>query len=121
MAINKYFRLGIDIEDTIRNDKDIFNFCTYYNKENGYNIRYDFDNYNNNTVRYYQSMKGKSLEKFKIDLYTNKEIAKYGISNFPCIICNDNSEFPDDVDYRFYIGKCRQLLNEIENVQLSLF
>lgn len=121
MAINKYFMLGIDIEDTIRNNRDIFNFCTYYNKENGYNIRYDFYNYNNNTVRYYQSTKGKSLEKFKIDLYTNKEIAKYGISNFPCIICNDNSVFPDDIDYRFYIGKCRQLLNEIENVQLNLF
>lgn len=121
IVLNEYFRFGINIENRILEERNIFNFCTYYNKEKDYNIRYDFKDYNENTIRYYQSTNGKSLEKYKVDAYTNKEIAKYGITKYPCTLCNDNTVFPNDVDYRFYIGKCKQLINEIENIQLNLF
>lgn len=120
-ALFEYFVHGVSVNETIKNCKDIFKFCSYCNVEDGWDILYGFEKYDSNILRYYCSINGKALEKYKLDLYTNKISSRLPIIKNPCTKCDINDNFPDNVDYRFYIGRCESIISEIENVQLSLF
>ena len=34
---------------------------------------------------------------------------------------NSITKFPNDVDYEYYIGECKKIINQFECKQLSLF
>lgn len=120
-ALKQYFIYGTDVETTIKSCKNIFDFCTYYKKESDWEIVYNNNIINTNLIRYYHAVSGFGIAKQKIDLYTNKVTKTILLSKNQCVVCDDNTVFPNNVDYRYYISKCKQIINEIENIQLNLF
>lgn len=120
-ALYRYIMLGEDIENTIKSCNDIFMFCTYYKRDKDCNVSYGSDQIDGDVFRYYHSVDGSNLVRFKVDVYTNKILSTVVVSERPCTLCDDNRALPNNIDYQYYIGKCKQIINEIENVQLKLF
>lgn len=120
-ALHDNIHYGKSIEQTIMESNDVFDFCTYYSKESGYEILYDNKPYDKYVARFYYSTKGYALNKIKKDIYTNKITSSVIISKSACKLCDNNQIFPDDVDYRYYINICNKILSEMKSVQMSLF
>lgn len=142
-AVHKYFKDNIPVEETIRNHKNIFDFCggvrAKYSEKSG-NSHYEIhsikegDFYKqklSKTVRYYISNKGGTL----IKVYENgdwehveapmkkgvKQIKDWKVTYFNKSYFLEN--FNDyNIDYSYYIIKAKDWIYQIENKnQLKLF
>lgn len=122
-ALTKYFIDKIPIETTIKECKDLNQFITYQKVSKAFQVEL-----NNQLIqrinRYYISTNGYYLYKCRLD-ENNK---RYGYINMlkgkGIKIVNDFNqikEFPNDIDYRYYIGECQKIINEFERIQLTLF
>ena len=121
-ALNKYFADGIPIEQTIKDCKDLNKFITYQKADKKFHVEY-----NNQLIsrinRYYVSTNGPYLYKCEIidgkrEGYTNM-LKSSGVT----IVNNldEINEFPNNVNYNYYIAECRKILFPFLHVQPSLF
>ncbi len=124
LALSEYFINNIPVEDTIRNHKNIYDFCGRQKfKSDSYGVTYELiagDIYpikQQKNVRYYISKKG---HKFIKHYNSGKQaIINEGI---PVIIFNQFIEKENyDIDYDYYIRKVNEQIRTIVTNQLELF
>ncbi len=131
IALSNYFFNNIPVEETIREWKNIYDFCgkQKFNSDSyGQTSELRYDNNNNpfqyiekqqKNVRYYISNKGKSFVK-KYTKGTSEVINKgYEVTIFNKYEEKDMKDY--DINYNFYIYSCHKEILSIENRQLNLF
>jgi len=128
LALVKYYTEGIPIEDTIKNHKDILDFCLSSNIGNQFDL-YSIKIVNGQViekeiqkhVRYYVSNKGSSLIKRNFNTGSESKMTK----GFNKTVFNDfiiKDEY--DINYNYYVKEAYKLINKIEGKdkdQLTLF
>lgn len=121
-ALTEYFVNNIPIEQTIKESRDINDFITYQKISKEFSVEY-----NNELIshinRYYVSRLAPYLFKCKV-----KDGKRSGYINMlkghgVRIVNNldEITEFPTNIDYDYYIGECKKIINQFECQQLSLF
>lgn len=130
LAAKNYFVYGIPIEKTIRENRDIFNFCMRL-KTNSKSVPYfkhmEFGNIVEDqldrTTRYYMGKgpySGIIIKKFD----EGKRVTGVNVG-YSCILFNKyfKCENWDDykIDYQFYIAEANKLKNPLVNKELDLF
>ena len=129
IALEKYFVHGIPIADTIKNHRDIFDFCLmtrctkhfdpyYHTIEKGQIIKRKLSK----TVRYFASKKGGFL--FKKEVNTGKLTGV--LTGQTITLFNKKYDVPFEeynIDYLYYIKECNKIIEAITPSveQLSLF
>lgn len=116
-ALEQYFVYGVDPETFIKggeeNGLSIFDFCVSKKVNKQFHVRWG-EEVVQNLNRYYFSRKGKYL--IKVRNTTGQELHMH--KDNPAIIYNKHtpgkklSEY--DIDYRYYIGRVKKLINEME-------
>ena len=119
-ALIKYFADNIPVEDTIKNCKNIHDFIAYQKIGKQFAVDWGETKNINHINRFYYSTDGGFLMKREKD--TGK-IIKVDSNNGVTILNTipKDYQFPKNVNYRYYIGRCKKIINLLENVQLSLF
>ena len=132
IALRDYFIDNIPVEKTIRENKDIFDFCCFNKKrgESRFEIRYSDKTENlGKVIRYYVSAdNGGTIVKIMPPLEKKvKEAELIGTiskereisiqKDYKCVIFNkfikkDIKEY--NIDYNFYISKCQKIIKSIE-------
>lgn len=131
IALRDYFIKNISVEETIRNHKDIYDFCLRLKTDSRFIPTYNYldkdDNFKyktrklSRTTRYYISNKGGSLLKLKNHSGTGNKATAVN-KGFVVQIFNNFEERKDyDINYQFYISECYKIINSIEDKQLNLF
>ena len=131
IALSEYFVNGIPIEQTIKNHKNIYDFCgrqKFDSKSKGqisYVKQDDVGNYieisedTNKNTRYYVSNKGSVFTK----VYKSGE--KEAINKGYLVTLFDNYVNKDwdsyDINYQFYIKEANKEIDSIIDKQLTLF
>jgi len=125
IALNAFFINGTPIADTIRNHKDIYDFCTAKKTDKKFKNEYHIlkDGEANITpmqqsVRYFVSTNGGTL--YKRDPEEHKLIA-YCVGKRVTLF-NDYYKSKDyNIDYTYYIHETQKIIDEIIKPQLKLF
>lgn len=131
IALKEYFINNVPIYKTIKNHKNIYDFCigkkatgkTYYMTVDGYGV-YE---YNDKVIRYYIKRDGRLLFK-QLDEERRSAVNKgFKVKMFMEYFDSDDYE----IDYMYYINECRKIINPIEisardvaskkNKQLDIF
>lgn len=139
-AVYKYFKNNISVEKTIKNHKNIFDFCggvrSKWSEKSG-KSHYELHSIKNGelhkqklskTVRYFISNKGSTLIKVYENGNWEHVEAPYKKKNKvvkPWKVTYFNKSYQSDdydIDYSYYIIKAKEWIAEIENKQqLTLF
>lgn len=122
-AINKYLADNIPIQETICNCRDLKKFLTFQKVSRGFSVEY-----NNNLIthinRYYVSTNGAYLYKCKLDKDGKRSGYINMLSGHGVIIANDLNEikeFPNDINYKYYISEANKIITRFTHKQLNLF
>ena len=121
-ALNEYFVNHTPVETTIKSCTNINDFITYQKVSKEFSVEYN-GKLISHINRYYISKLAPYLFKCKVKNnirsgYINM-LKGHGVK-----IVNDLNlitEFPTDIDYDYYIGECKKIINQFECQQLSLF
>jgi hypothetical protein len=126
-ALYDYFIKGIKPEDTVRQCKNILQFCTAKKTDDKFdNYRFYIEDYEikreklQNTVRFFVAKSGDQL--YKVDKKTGETInycAGYNIEILNDVDDTNISKF--NVNHNYYISECYKVINQIEDKQLKLF
>ena len=126
-ALINYFADGISVEDTVYGSKDINDFITYQKVDKKFSVEY-----NNQLIsrinRYYVSTGKNSYYLYKCivdrdgkrDNYMNL-LKSSGVTIINNLSDIDLHGFPDNVNYRYYIGEINKIVSLFTNKQLTLF
>lgn len=122
-AINKCLADGINITDTIINCKDLNKFITYQKVSKTFSVEYA-SKLITRINRYYVSVAGHALLKCKVaedGTRTNyiSLLSGYGVTivnNF-----DEIKEFPQDINYSYYITEASKITSVFQHKQLKLF
>jgi hypothetical protein len=126
IALKQYYIYNIPIEETVRNHKDIFDFClrlktniksapfyTYLDGNKIVNKRLD------RTTRYYVSNTGGMLTKEFDEKRSSGVNVGYVVTLFNNFINKPMNEY--NINYNFYIAETYKIKNAVDDGQLSLF
>lgn len=119
-ALIKYFADGIPVEKTIKECNDIHDFISYQKIGKQFAVDIGTKQNINHINRFYYSTNGDFL--IKRDKDTGKQIkvnSNYGVTLMNVI--PKNCKLPKNVNYQYYIGQCKKIINELKNIQLTLF
>ena len=122
-AINNYLSDGIPIEETIRNCKDLNDFITYQKVDKKFKVEYN-GKLIQHINRYYCATNGYNLFKCEVDANGRRDRYINMLKSSGIIICNnldEFSEFPNNINYRYYINEANKIIDSFRYVQLSLF
>lgn len=122
-AINNYFTNNIPVEETIKSSKNLNDFITYQKVDKKFKVEY-----NNKLIqrinRYYCATNGYNLYKCKV----NDAGVRYDYINMlkssGVTICNNLEEmkqFPNNINYRYYINEANKIIHQLKCVQTSLY
>ena len=122
--MSEYFFNNIPIEKTIKDHKNIYDFCgrQKFGRDSYGMIHFLKNNESKGekqqkNVRYYISNDGATFYK-----YYNKGTSEVIHKGFKVTIFNNYIQKEDyNIDYSFYISECNKIINVIEDKQLSLF
>lgn len=122
-AINKCLIDGISVVDTITNCKNIHKFITYQKVSKDYCVEYD-GKLIQRINRFYFSNNAPWLYKCKVDINGNrtnyiKLNSQTGVSI--CNVIDENFEFPNDINYYYYIKEAQKIVDLFKCQQLTLF
>ena len=122
-AINKCLIDNIPVTETIRNCKNIHKFITYQKVSKDYCVEYD-GKLIQRINRFYFSKTAPWLYKCKVDSNGNR--SKYIKLNSQtgvqiCNVINKDFEFPDDINYEYYIKEAQKIVDLFKCKQLTLF
>jgi hypothetical protein len=126
LAIQEYYVNNIEIEETIYNHKDIYDFCgrQKFNKDSYGEIHYLKDNKivvekQQKNVRYYISKSNKKFVKQYLKGSTELINKGYEVEIFNQFI---NKEFKNyEINYNFYITEAKKIIQTLEPKQMVLF
>ena len=121
-ALNAYFVDGIPVAEAIRNCKDINDFITYQKADKKFSVEYE-GKLISRINRYYASTNGAYLYKCVVDgKYRNNYTNMLKASGVTLVNnLEDIKEFPNNVNYAYYIVECNKITAQFNNVQLNLF
>jgi len=130
-AIQNYFGKGIPVEKTITESTSIWDFVKFERVGRQFEVVWR-EQPQQRTNRFYVSKKGaylykvKSEEKFDpktgkmITVKTHQHLIKgFGVQLMNRHTPKDIAEY--EIDHRYYIKQCKDLINEIEPMQTTLF
>lgn len=122
-AINKCLIDGIPVVDTITNCKNIHKFITYQKVSKDYCVEYN-GKLIQRINRFYFSNNAPWLYKCKVDINGNrtnyiKLNSQTGVSI--CNVIDENFEFPNDINYHYYIKEAQKIVDLFKCQQLTLF
>ena len=125
LALNEYFKHDTPIDETIKNHKDIYDFCTSQKTDKKFHNEFHsiIDGKGKvekiqQSVRYYVSITGGAL--LKCEPATTRKI-NYCVGRNVTLF-NDYFEVKDyDIDYGYYIHEAQKIVDVIDNPQLKLF
>lgn len=119
IAISNYFLHNIPIMETLKNHKDILDFCKTQNVGKQFDVVYNTvingnitSVYSQRHVRFYVSTKGVVLQKEHNVTHKRSRLA----SGLPVKILNSLDDVPielRDIDYRYYYDEAYKILNPI--------
>lgn len=131
IALKEYFIDGVPIEETIKQHKNIFDFCIgLRSKQNSYfeeRFVKDKKTYKNKlqkTIRYFISKKGSNLYKIYSDnrVQTINVHPQKGKAWYQTVInkIDTNIDYISMINYDYYIYETKKIINQIEKQQLTL-
>lgn len=119
-AVYEYFANNVPVMETLRNHKDILDFCKTQNIGRKFNICYDkvvdgkiVTVYAQKHCRFYASSKGVVIQ--KEDTTTGKKSVLCG--GLPVILLNNLDDKPieeRDINYGYYYSECLKFINPIK-------
>lgn len=119
IAVSNYFLHNIPIMETLKNHKDILDFCKTQNVGKQFDVVYDtvIDGnitsvYSQRHVRFYVSTKGVVLQKEHNMTHKRSRLA----SGLPVKILNSLDDMPiefRDIDYKYYYDEAYKIINPI--------
>ena len=119
-AVYEYFANNVPVMETLRNHRDILDFCKTQNIGRKFNICYDkVENgkivtiYTQKHCRFYASSKGVVIQ--KEDSTTGKKSVLCG--GLPVILLNNLDDKPieeRDINYAYYYNECMKFINPIK-------
>ncbi len=130
IALSEYFINNIPVEETIKNHKNIYDFCArqkFTGKNYGVTHTLSYENgtpfdkieRQQKNVRYYISNKGSTFIKHYEDESTEVINKGYQVNVFNNYV---EKEFKDyDINYQYYIKETNKIINTIVNNQMCLF
>jgi DNA-binding transcriptional ArsR family regulator len=126
LAISDYFLNNVPVEESLKNNKNIYDFCKTFNATHGWTCEtLDIDeigiesnlNPEQKINRYYMSAIGKRFRKIKeerkIEIEANKKV----------IIFNKFVEISFEeyeIDYSYYVDECYKIINKINGTEERL-
>lgn len=128
IALEAYYLRGIPVEETIRNHKDIFDFCIAKKFPKPWYGRWEYiENgekrtiYFKKNIRYYVSNKGSFLYKVEDHPDPNQRRESqlsvgYSVTPFNLFVQKDNY----DINYGYYISETKKIINSINDGQLKM-
>lgn len=131
IALSEYFINNIPVEDTIRNHKNIYDFCArqkFTGKNYGvtHTLSYDEDGIpfdkierQQKNVRYYISNKGSTFIKHYEDESTEVINKGYQITVFNNYVEKNMEDY--SINYQYYIKETNKIINTIVSNQMQLF
>ena len=112
-SIEEFVKFGTPVEQTIRQNSNILDFCYSYKATKNFKVLYQ-DAQQQKTNRFYRSKQGHALIRERVAgiTKTSKIGDKAQVSNAEkVVLCNDLvEELPTDIDYDFYIQKAKEIL-----------
>lgn len=119
-ALIKYFADNIPVEQTIKGCKDIHDFIAYQKIGKQFAVDCGESKDINHINRFYYSTDGGFL--MKRDKDTGKVIKVDSVNGVTILnTIPKDYQFPKNINYQYYIGRCKKIISLLENVQLSLF
>lgn len=130
IALKNYFVNKIPIEETIKNHKDIFDFCMELKVNSDWQSVYEYINTETaqletqdlgKITRYFISgFNGNLAKRHKTDGRVTNVFKEFGVKIFNRAYKLE--EIKDyNINYNFYIREARKIINKIEDNQLKLF
>jgi len=125
IALEKYFINDIPVETTIKNHKNIYDFCGRVKAKSNmyYKLHYvenkiSKEDKQPKNVRYYISNDGGRLLKY----YTDGRMSDVHV-DYKTTVANkiDNSKIYNNINYSFYIRECYKVIEQIVPRQTQLF
>lgn len=117
-ALRTYFMNGTPIEKTIKNEKDIFLFCAAPKAAKTFTVWWKGEK-QQRLNRFFVSKSGAYLYKQKEGENPHNMLKGYTVELLNR--CTDTNAHNYDINYGFYISKCKELIDQVEPKQLSLF
>ena len=125
IALKNYFVYDIPIEKTIREHKNIFDFCLRLKINSSSKAQWHYlDGHDlkfkelHRTTRYFISNKGGGL----VVYYNNSDSPNRINKGFNTTLFNNYYKSDNyDINYKFYESECRKIIYTIEDKQLKLF
>jgi hypothetical protein len=120
-ALNAYYIRGENVENFVKNHKNIYDFCCSKKVDKSYNVTWTtpegITSKQQRLNRFYASTKGGYIFKNRDDSQSHLLKAS-GVT----IYNNKKDNFPDDVNYVFYINQINTIIRELDNCgQLQMF
>lgn len=118
-AIKAYYQYNTPIEEFIMNHKEIYDFCGSMKCDKSYKVFHNGKE-TQRLNRYFVTRTGAYL-------YKSKDGVKMMnmLKDIPVKLFNDYYDVPNfvdyGIDYRYYIAKVKEIINELEPTQTSLF
>lgn len=126
LAISNYFVNGIPVEETVKNHRNIYDFCgrqkfgkDSYGETHHLDVDKEIVEKQQKNVRYYISTPGYTFIK-QYKKGTSEIINKgFEVTVFNDFVEKEWNEY--NINYNFYIMECKKILEVIETKQMSLF
>lgn len=114
-ALNAYFQDSIPIDMFIKTNKQIYDFCASKKISKTFTVLHN-GNKVQNLNRFYASKKGAYS-------YKRKGQSEHHVLKDSSVIIYNNhvEEFPNNIDYQFYISKTQKIIDMLQPKQLTLF
>ena len=113
----------VPVSDTIRNCTDLNKFITYQKVGKEFSIEYN-ERLIQRINRFYMSTNGPYLYKCKVGPDGKRKDYEKINANSGVTVINDFeqlTEFPQNINYRYYINQANVIINDFLTKQLSLF
>jgi hypothetical protein len=122
LAICDYFLKGISVEESLKNNQNIYDFCKTFNATHGWGCETvnseGITQKQQKTNRYYISVDGKTFRKFK-----DERIIEIEAGGTKVTIFNKYEEKPFEeynIDYEYYINECYKIIHKIDGTEERL-
>lgn len=118
-ALKEFYLNGVDVEQTIMNCNNIYDFCKSFNTTAGWKcetVKDDIITPQQKTNRYYISNDGSVFRKLKDDRVIEIEAGGTLVNVFNQYVEYNN--FGDyDVNYQYYIDECYKIIHRIDGTE----
>jgi hypothetical protein len=130
LAVNDYFLKGVSVEESLKNNQNIYDFCKTFNATHGWGCETvnseGITQKQQKTNRYYISVDGKTFRKFKDERIIEIEAGGTKVTIFnkyeePPYSTVTGKHFGNyDINYDYYINECYKIIHKIDGTEERL-